>query len=97
MLSKYLGFPSGSVVKNLPASAGDTRNAGLIPGLVRDPGVGNGNSLQYSCLGIFMDRGAWWATVPGVAKSRTQLRIYTMSTYYKVDILQNTQNRVKKP
>ena len=58
MFSKYLGFPSGSVVKNLPANAGDTRNTGLIPGLVRDPGVGNGNSLQYSCLEIFMDRGA---------------------------------------
>ena len=71
MFSKYLGFPSGSVVKNLPANAGDTRNTGLIPGLVRDPGVGNGNSLQYSCLEIFMDRGIWQATVHRVSKSQT--------------------------
>ena len=95
MLSTYLGFPSGSVVKNLPANAEDTRNTGLIPGLGRDPGVGNGNSLHYSCLENFMDRGAWWATVPGIARSRTQLRTHTMRTYYRVDILQTTQNRVK--
>ena len=61
----YLGFPGGSVVKNPPASAGD---AGLIPGLGRSPGEGNGNPIQYSCLGNFMDRGAWRATVLGVAK-----------------------------
>ena len=41
---------------------------GLIPGLERSSGQGNGNSLQYSCLGNPMDRGAWWATVMGVAK-----------------------------
>ena len=50
--------------KNLPANAGDARDAGLIPELGRFPGVGNGNPLQYSCLKNFMDRGAWWATVP---------------------------------
>jgi len=50
-----MGFPGGSVVKNLPASAG---NAGLIPGLGRAPGVGNGNPLQYSCLENSTDRGA---------------------------------------
>ena len=49
-----------SVVKNLPA---DTRDAGSIPGSGRFPGEGNGNSLQYSCLGNLMDREAWWATV----------------------------------
>ena len=49
-----LGFPGGSVVKNMPASAGD---AGLIPGLGRTPGEGNGNQLQYSHLGNPMDRG----------------------------------------
>ena len=54
------------MVKNLPASAEDT---GLIPGLGRSPGEGNGNPLQYFCLGNPMDRGAWRATVPGVAKS----------------------------
>ena len=61
----WWAFPRGSVVKNLPANAGDR---GLIPGLGRSPGGGNGNSLQYSCLGNPMDRGAWWATVHGVTK-----------------------------
>ena len=61
-------FPSftGSAVKNPPANAGD---AGLIPGLGRSPGGGNGNSLQCSCLGNPMDRGAWRATVHGILKS----------------------------
>ena len=45
------------IVKNLPANAGDIRDAGSIPGLGRSPGEGNGNPLQYSCLGIPMDRG----------------------------------------
>ena len=61
-------FPGGTVVKNPPANAGD---AGLIPGLRRSPGDGNGNPLQYSCLGNPVDRGTWWATVHGVTKSRT--------------------------
>ena len=60
-----MGFPGGSVVKNPPANAGD---AGSIPGSGRSPGVGNGNPLQYSCLGNPMDRGAWWATVPGLTE-----------------------------
>ena len=68
------GFPSGSVVKNLPANAGDSRDWHLIPGLGRSPGGGNGNPLQYSCLKIPMDKGAWWAIVHGVAKSQTRLR-----------------------
>ena len=59
------GFPSGSVVKNLPANAQD---AGSIHGSGRSPGVGNVNLLQYSCLENPLDRGAWWATVHGVAK-----------------------------
>ena len=67
------GFPGGSVVKNLPTNAGD---AGLIPGSVRSPGEGNGNPLQYSCLGNPMDRGVWWATVCGVTKSQTQLSMH---------------------
>ena len=53
------------MVKNLPAKAGDT---GLTPGSGRSPGEGNGNSLQYSCPGEPMDRGAWWAIVLGVAE-----------------------------
>ena len=54
-----------SAVKNSPVNAGDT---GSIPGLGRSPEEGNGNPLQYSCLGNPTDRGAWWATVRGVAK-----------------------------
>ena len=64
------GFPGGSVVKNPPASA---RDLGSIPGLGRSSGEGNGNSLQYSCLGNPRDRRAWWATVYGVAKSQISL------------------------
>ena len=55
-------------VKNPPANAEDTRDAGSAPGLRRSPGEGNGYALQYSCLESPMDRGAWWATVDGVAK-----------------------------
>ena len=62
------GFPGGSVVNNLPTNVGDV---GLIPGSGRSPEEGNGNSLRYSCLGNPMDRGAWQATVHGVAKSGT--------------------------
>ena len=70
-LNLYLvGFPGGSVVKNLPANAGDM---GLIPGTGRSPGDRNGIPLQHSCLEDPMDREAWWGTVHGVAKSRTQL------------------------
>ena len=62
------------VVKNPPASAGDKRDVGSIPGLGRCPGGGHGNPLQYSCLENPMDRGAWWATVHRVAKSQTRLK-----------------------
>ena len=64
-------FPGSSVVKNLPANAGATGDLGSIPGLERSPGGENGNPLQYSCLEKPMDRGAWQATVHGVAKSQT--------------------------
>ena len=57
------------MVKNLPANAGDTRDAGTIPGSGRAPGGGNGNPLQYSFLENTMDRGVWWATIQGVAES----------------------------
>ena len=59
------GFPGGSVVKNPAANTGDRSS---IPGSGRSPGVGNGNPVQYSCLGNPMGRGAWLATVHGVAK-----------------------------
>ena len=62
------GLSGDSVVENLSGNAGDT---GLIPGLGRAPGEGNGNPLRYSCLGNLMDRGAWQATVLGIAKSQT--------------------------
>ena len=62
------GFPSGSDGK---ASAYNAEDPGSIPGLGISPGEGNSNPLQYSCLENPMDRGAWWATVHGVAKSRT--------------------------
>ena len=64
-------FPSGSVVKKLPANAGDARDMALIPELGRSPGGGNGNPLQYSCLENSRDRGAWQAAVRGVAESDT--------------------------
>ena len=67
------GFPDDTVIKNPPASAGDTGDMGFIPELGSSPGKGNGNPLQYSCLKNSMDRGAWWATVYGVSKSQTQL------------------------
>ena len=63
-----MDFPGGVVIKNLPANAGDTSS---IPGSGRSPGVGNGNPHEYSCLENSMDRGAWWATVHGVAQSDT--------------------------
>ena len=59
------------MIKYLPANAGDARDVGSIPGLGRSPGEENGNLLQHSCLGNPMDRGAWWATVHGAAKSQT--------------------------
>ena len=65
------------VVKNPPANAGDTGHMGLVSGVERSPGGGNGNPLQYSCLGDPMDRGAWWATGHGVAKSWTRLSTCT--------------------
>ena len=67
------GFPCGTVVKNLPANAGDTKDLGLILGSGKSPGEGNVNSLQYSCLEHSIDREAWWATVHGVAKRGTHL------------------------
>ena len=77
----YVGFPGGSVVKNPPASAGNTGDASSIPGSGRSPGGGNGNPLQYSFLENPMDRGAWQATVHGITKSQTWLGDWTQSTH----------------
>ena len=62
----FFCFPGGSAGKESPCSAENAKDAGTIPGLERSPGEGNGNPLQYSCLGNPMDRGAWRAAVPGV-------------------------------
>jgi len=74
-----VGFPCSSVSKesscNARISAYDAGDLGSISGLRRSPGEGNGNPLQYSCLGNPMDRGAWWATVHGVARVRHDLAI----------------------
>ena len=68
------GFPSGSVSKESACNTDSTGDGGSIPGLGRFPGGGDGNPLQYSCLKNSMDRGAWPATVHGIAKSQTPLR-----------------------
>ena len=73
--------PGGSVVKNLPANAGD---AGLIPGSGRYPGGGNGNPLQYSCLENPMNKGLWQATVHGITKN--QIRILYVCVYIYIYI-----------
>ena len=65
------GFPGGSVVKNLPASAGDARDVGLTPGSGRSPREGNGNPVHYSCLKSHGQRSLVAYTVHGFAKSRT--------------------------
>ena len=70
---KKEGFPGGSAVKHLSANAG---GACLIPDPGRSPGEGNGNPLQYSCLGNPMHRGAWQATLHGIAKSQIRLSTY---------------------
>ena len=79
MVMTLLGFPGGSEVK---ASACDAGDLGLIPGLGRSPGEGNGNPLQYSCLENPMDGGAWWAADHWVAKSRTRLSDFTFTFHF---------------
>ena len=67
--------------------SGDVRDVGSISELGRSPGGGHGNPLQYSCLENPMDRGAWWATVHGVTKSQTQLKL--LSTHTRIHIIQS--------
>ena len=73
MIVKHFGgFPGGTSDKEATCQHRlDIRDAGSIPGSGRSPGGGHGNLLQYSCLETSMDRGAWWATVYGVAESNT--------------------------
>ena len=80
----FHGFPSGSLVKNPPANEGDSGDVGLIPGLGRSPGGGNGNPLQYSCLRNPMDRGACQATVYRVTKSWTQLSTHNNNKVFQI-------------
>ena len=99
------GFPGSSDGK---ASAYNEGDLGSIPGSERSPGEGNGNPLQYSCLENPMDQGAWWATVHGVAKSRTWLSDFTSihalqeknpankTTSRLITVLLNKANRKKK-
>ena len=70
------------VAQTVKATACDAGDLGLIPGLGRSPGEGNGTPLQHSSLENSMDGGAWWATVHGVAKSRTRLSDFTFSVGY---------------
>ena len=65
------------MVKDPPASTGDSRDEGSIPGSGRSPGLGNGTPLQYPCLENSMGREAWWATVHGATKSHIQLSTHT--------------------
>ena len=78
------GFPVSTtrklVVKNRPASSGDIRDLGLIPGLGKSPEGGHGNTLQYSCLENSMDRGAWRAMVCRVTKGLRRLKLLSMHT-----------------
>ena len=72
----YVVLPGGTVVKNLPASVGNKRDVGSIPGSGRSPGGRHGNPLQYSCLKNSMDRWAWQVTVHGVTKTQTWLNTH---------------------
>ena len=86
------------MVKNLLANAGDIRDTGLILGSGRSPGEGHGNPLQYSCLENSMDRGTWWVTVHGMAKSQVTQHACTImkKTGFlreKVELLYNKTGR----
>ena len=89
----WMGFPSGSVVKNPPA----IQKTGLIPGSGRSPGEGNGKPLQYSCLGNPIDKGDWQATVHGLAKSWVWLRNQTTTTTSLPCVHSSTSHKTNKP
>ena len=69
-----MGFPGGASGKEPPAETEDVRDLGSIPGSGQSPGGKHGSAVQYSCLENLMDRGAWWATVHGVAQIWTRLK-----------------------
>ena len=81
------GFPGGTAIKNQPANLRDKRDVGSIPGLGQSSGVGNGNPFQYSYLESFMDRGARWAIVRGVAQSQMQLSTHTLLLFCQLTLL----------
>ena len=68
------------MVKNLPATAGNTGDMGSVPGLGRSPEAGNGTPFQYPCLKTSMDKGAWLATVHGLTQNQTQVKQLSSST-----------------
>ena len=84
----------GTMVKNLPAHAGDVRDSGSILGSERSPGLGNGNRLQYFCLENSMDSRAWWATVHEVTKSQKWMSMCTKET--KVGATSSIFNYIKR-
>ena len=93
-----MGFTGGSHSKESICNVGDL---GSIPGLGKSPRGGHGNPLQHSCLENSMDRGAWWAAVHGVAKSRTQLRFrnspfHSISTQINMSLTENVDLGKKK-
>ena len=83
MDTRVCGLPRSLTGKEFTCQLGDT---GSIPGLGRAPGERNGYPLQYSCLGNFKGRAAWWATIHGVTKSQTQLIDSTTATYVYVQL-----------
>ena len=85
------GLLSDASGKESPANAEDMRDAGSVPGWGRSPGRGHGNPLQYFCLENSLDRGAWWVTVHGVAKSWTLVKC--LSTQRKLRIKEAPEGR----
>ena len=74
------------VIKNPPDNEGDIRDAGSIPQSERSPGGGHGNPFQYSLLENYMERGVWWPTIHGVAKSQTRLKHLSMHTHTRYSL-----------
>ena len=82
-----MGLPWWLSSKQSSCSAGDAEDAGLIPGSGRSSGGANGNKVQYSCLENSMDRGAWWATIHGVAKNKPRPSVQETETHLVIRLL----------